>query len=273
MAIDFEALRKKLGQLSGQNKKSAIMWRPEEGKDYNVRIVAIPNNDGQPFVDRWYYYGIGGEKAGAILAPHQFGKKDPIQDLINKLREDGSDASRELAKKLYPKMRTYAAVVVRGEEDKGVRLWAFGKMIYQDLLRLMLDEDYGDITDPENGRDIKVTVTKTPGKQFADTKIQPRANQSPLSKDRDQVKTWLTAIPKIDDYEEILPAEEIEKRVNEWLSGGTTDVKTDSVGTVRGKTETADEDISELRSNTKPAPKKEVKKSFDDIEDAFADLE
>jgi hypothetical protein len=273
MAIDFEALRKKLGQLSGQNKKSAIMWRPEEGKDYNVRIVAIPNNDGQPFVDRWYYYGIGGDKAGAILAPHQFGKKDPIQDLINKLREDSSEASRELSKKLYPKMRTYAAVVVRGEEDKGVRLWAFGKMIYQDLLRLMLDEDYGDITDPENGRDIKVSVTKMPGKQWADTKIQPRANQSPLSKDRDQVKTWLTAIPKIDDYEEILPAEEIEKRVNEWLSGGTTDAKSDNVGTLRGKAETADEDISELRSNTKPAPKKDTKKSFDDIEDAFADLE
>ena len=170
MAIDFDAIRKKLNALSGQNKKSSVTWRPEEGKDYNVRIVPIPNNGGQPFVDRWYYYGIGGEKASAILAPYQFGKKDPIQDLITKLREDDSDASKELAKKLYPKMRTYAAVIVRGEEEKGVRLWSFGKMIYQDLLKLMLDEDYGDITDPESGRDIKVTVTKQPGKTFADTK-------------------------------------------------------------------------------------------------------
>ena len=100
MAIDFDAIRKKLGQLSGQNKKSTIMWRPEEGKDYNVRLIAMPNNDGQPFKDRWYYYGIGGDKAAAILAPYQFGKRDPIQELINKLREDNSDASRELAKKL-----------------------------------------------------------------------------------------------------------------------------------------------------------------------------
>lgn len=271
MAIDFEALKKKLGQLSGQNKKSNITWRPEEGKDYNVRVIAMPNNDGQPFLDRWYYYGIGGEKSGAILSPHQFGKKDPIQDLINKLREDGSDASRELAKKLYPKMRTYAAVVVRGEEDKGVRLWSFGKMIYQDLLRLMLDEDYGDITDPDNGRDIKVTVTKMPGKQFADTKISPRANPSPLSKDTAQAKQWLTSIPKLDDYEELLPPDEIEKRVNDWLNGGTVEAKNDSIGSIKGKVENLDDDIAALRNGNKS--KAPTKKSFEDIEDAFADLE
>ena len=67
MAIDFDAIRKKLGQISGQNKKSAFTWRPEEGKDATVRIISFPNNDGQPFVDRWFYYGIGGEKAQAIL--------------------------------------------------------------------------------------------------------------------------------------------------------------------------------------------------------------
>lgn len=275
MAIDFDAIRKKLGQLSGQNKKSAVTWRPEEGKDYQVRIIAFPDNDGQPFKDRWYYYGIGGDKAGAILSPHQFGKKDPIQDLINKLREDGSDASRELAKKLYPKMRTYAAVVVRGEEDKGVRLWSFGKMIYQDLLRLMLDEDYGDITDPENGRDIKVSVTKTPGKQFADTKIQPRANPSPLSKDTAQAKQWLTTIPRLEDYDELLSSEEIEKRVNDWLTGGTSESKPEPRVETKATSESIDDDIAALRSGgggggAKPKPKP---KAFDDLDDAFAELE
>ena len=268
MAIDFDAIRKKLGQISGQNKKSAIMWRPEEGKDYNIRIIAFPNNNGQPFVDRYYYYGIGGEKAGAILAPFQFSKKDPIQDLITKLREDGTDASRDLCKKLYPKMRTYAAVVVRGEEDKGVRLWSFGKMIYQDLLKLILDEDYGDITDPEVGRDVKVSVTKQLGKQFADTKVTPRATQTPLSKDTAQAKQWMTTIPNIDEYEDLLSVEEIEKRVNDWLAGPSSD----PMPPAKTRPESIDDDIAALRSGGgggKPKPKK----AFDDIEDAFADLE
>ena len=271
MAIDFDAIRKKLNTLSGQNKKSTIMWRPEEGKDYNIRIVPIPNNDGQPFVDRWYYYGIGGEKASAILAPYQFQKKDPIQDLINKLREDGSDASKDLAKKLYPKMRTYAAVIVRGEEEKGVRLWSFGKMIYQDLLRLMLDEDYGDITDPETGRDLKVSTSKQPGKQFADTKFTPRATQTPLSKDQNQAKQWLTTVPNIDDYESLTATEEIEKRVNDWLAGGSS---SDDVGTVRG----GPSKLTALEDEFKPTPKSQPakpqqKNTFADLDDAFADLE
>ena len=36
MAIDLAAIRKKLGQLSGQNSKN-VMWRPEEGSETTVR--------------------------------------------------------------------------------------------------------------------------------------------------------------------------------------------------------------------------------------------
>ena len=57
-------------------------------------------------------------------------------------------------------MRSYAAVVVRGEESEGVRLWAFGKQVYQNLLNVMLDPDYGDITDIKEGHDIKVMCSK-----------------------------------------------------------------------------------------------------------------
>jgi len=270
MAIDFDAIRRKLGQLSGQNKKSAVTWRPEEGKDYQIRIIAFPNNEGQPFVDRWYYYGIGGDKSPAILAPNQFGKRDPIQELITKLRDDGSDASRELAKKLYPKLRTTAAVVVRGEEDKGVRFWSFGKMIYQDLLTLMLDDDYGDITDPRTGRDLKVSVTKQPGKNWPDTKVTPRANQTPLSKDENQMAQWLSSVPKLTDYDEHVSPEEIEKRVNDWLTPPDTRQDTRVETTTA---ETLDDDISSMRSSGGRSSAKKKAAAMDDLDDAFAELE
>ena len=144
MAIDMDAIRRKLGQLSGANSKRNIMWRPEEGEETTVRLIAYPDNDGQPFKELMFYYNIGNNPG--LLAPYQFGNPDPIQELISKLRDDGSKESYELAKKLYPKMRCFAPVIVRGEEDKGVRLWAFGKQIYQSLLNYMLDEDYGDLS-------------------------------------------------------------------------------------------------------------------------------
>ena len=181
MAIDLAAIRKKLGQLSGQNSKKNTMWRPEEGAETTVRLMAYPNNDGQPFKELMFYYNIGNNPG--LLAPYQFDKPDPIQELITKLRDEGSKESYELAKKLYPKMRCYAPVVVRGEEEKGVRLWAFGKTVYQTLLNYMLDEDYGDITDPHEGRDVRISCQKNPGQQWATTDVRPRGKDSPLSED------------------------------------------------------------------------------------------
>ena len=138
MAIDFDAIRRKLNKLSGQNSRQNTSWRPQEGEEHTVRLLSFPDNDGQPFKELWFYYNIGNNPG--LLAPYQFGNPDPIQELITKLRDDGSKESYELAKKLYPKMRCYAPVVVRGEEDKGVRIWAFGKTVYQSLLNIMLDE-------------------------------------------------------------------------------------------------------------------------------------
>ena len=154
MAVDFEAIRRKLDQLSGNKQRTNRTWRPQEGEEYSVRLLSFPENDGQPFKELWFYYNIGNNRG--ILAPHQFNKPDPFQELITKLRDEGTKESYELCKKLYPKMRSYAPVIVRGEEDKGVQIWGFGKTVYQTLLNIMLDEDYGDITDPESGRDVKV---------------------------------------------------------------------------------------------------------------------
>ena len=35
------------------------MWRPEEGSETTVRLIAYPDNDGQPFKEMMFYYNIG----------------------------------------------------------------------------------------------------------------------------------------------------------------------------------------------------------------------
>jgi hypothetical protein len=142
----------------------------------------------------------------------------------------------------------------------------------------MLDEDYGDITDPESGRDLKVSVTKQPGKTFADTKVTPRATQTPLSKDSSQAKQWLSSVPNIDDYEELLETEQIEKRVNDWLTGGSSSSASSEVGTIKGgtisKLATLEDDFESTPSrSTSKNVAPPSKKTFDDLDDAFADLE
>ena len=255
MAIDFDAIRAKLDRLSGNSKNRSSTWRPTEGEEHTVRLLSFPDNDGQPFKELWFYYNIGKERG--LLAPYQYENPDPIQELITTLREDGSKESYELAKKLYPKMRTYAPVIVRGEEDKGVQIWGFGKLVYQALLGLMLDEDYGDITDPMSGRDIKVSCVKQPGRRWASTDVRPRGKQSPLSTNDNQMKEWMANIPDISEMYQCKSYDELSKIVNDWINEDA-DTGTGYDSAERNKTS---------ESNTS-----KESSSFSNIDDAFADL-
>ena len=261
MAIDIEAIKKKFGALSG-NKRGNNNWKPKEGEEYTVRLLSFPNNEGQPFKDLWFYYNIGNNPG--LLAPYQFGKPDPIQELINKLREDGSKESYELAKKLYPKMRCYAPVIVRGEEDKGVQIWAFGKQVYQTILSIILDEDYGDITDQFDGRDVRITCSRPAGKKYAETAVMPKGKSTALHTNPTQAKKWIDSIPDPNSMFETKSYDELSKIVNDWIAGGAEV----SDGTEKfGKSQKSedDDDVKDI----KPKPQSKEHRTLDD---AFSDL-
>lgn len=279
MALDLEAIRRRVAELSGLKTSSIQMWKPQLG-EHKIRCLQWKESpDGQPFIERWFYYL--GENAG-ILTPHQFGKPDPINDLIRKLYSSGKQEDRGLAKKLQPKMRCYTPVIVRGEEDKGVQVWAFGKLVYQRMLGFFLDEDVGDILSPLEGFDLKVSITKQPGKQFNDTVVDPARRPTKLHENSKQIETWLNAIPNLDDMYRLKTTQEIETVLNNWLSGGTED--TTLPPTTRGGTMTKDV-LDDLVAEIKPpvAEKHVTKKSKKDdgdsddtkkqsLDDAFADL-
>jgi hypothetical protein len=255
------------------------MWKPDIG-EHKIRCLPWKNSpEGQPFAERWFYYI--GENAG-ILAPNQFGKPDPINDLIRKLYSSGKPDDRVLAKKLQPKMRCYSPVIVRGQEDKGVQVWSFGKIVYQRMLNFFLDEEVGDILDPNSGFDLKVTISKAPGKQFNDTMVDPARRPSKLHDDQKTMATWLEGIPNIDDMYRLKSTQEIETILNNWLNGGGTEDFSASE-TTRGPapTDALADLVAEVKATSeKSAPAKKSKKSEDEsedsrkksLDDAFADL-
>ena len=161
-------------------------------------------------------------------------------------------------------MRSYAAVIVRGEEDQGVRLYAFGKMVYQSLLNLMLDEDYGDITDPTSGRDIKVTCTKQPCRMLATTDVRPRGSASPLNADANQASEWMNNIPSVDDMFTCKTFEDLEKIVNDWLNGEDDTTSSNDYGSTRGGSSSTSSNESSSSGSTS---------TYKSLDDAFADLE
>jgi hypothetical protein len=289
MSIDLDAIRRKLAKLEGNNTR-ANFWSLKPGEDAKIRLVAFPNNDGQPFKELMFYYNIGDNRG--LVAPYQFNKPDPFQELIKKLQEDVSPASKELLKKLYPRMRCYAAVIVRGEEDQGIKIWSFGKTVYQSLLKILLDEDYGDITCPKKGHDITVSVTHPPGKSYPETAILPRPKSSPLTNDDDLLAKWLDNVPDPTDSYEVKTYEELEKIINDWLNADDDTATDDDDGnhTTRGGTNKTsknvvdddvdddddDDDDEEEEEEIKPkksSKKENSKENYKSLDDAFADLE
>lgn len=257
MSVDLEAIRKKIQQLSGQRRTSSVqLWKPQLG-EFKVRLLPWKNApEGQPFMERWFYYL--GEQRG-ILAPNQFNKPDPINDLIRKLYSSGSPDDRVMAKTLQPKMRAYAPLIVRGEEDKGVQVWSFGKLVYNRLLSFFLDEDYGDILDPKEGFDLKVTITKVPGKQYNDTVVDCKGRPSPALADPEKVKLLLEQVPNLDDMYQQKSEAEVKAALDQWLSMPSDGPAGDDEGSGRGaeKSDDALDKLSEeLKSKSpKPMPK------------------
>jgi hypothetical protein len=233
MGLDIEAIKRKLNQLqTGKSNSSVQLWKVKNPGDFRVRGLPWKDApDGQPFLERWFYY-IGNNRG--ILAPYQFGLPDPINDFIRELYNKGTPEDRELAKKLKPKMRAYMPLVVRGEEDKGVLVWSFGKFVYQRLLGFFLDGETGNILDPYDGWDLKVQFTQQAGKQFLDSTIDTAKRQSRLADDDETIKKLLDSVPNIDDMYKQTSPQEIESILKRWLDDGAQAQKFDDDVSTRG---------------------------------------
>ena len=213
--MDLNAIRKRLGQLQTTNNRTSSLWKPQPGKT-QIRIVPYAFNKDNPFIELFFHYNLNNR---SYLSPISFGRPDPIEEFAQKLKGSGSKEDYQLSKKLEAKMRTFAPVVVRGEEKQGVKFWGFGKTVYQELLSIIADPDYGDITDPVNGRDVVVGFisAEESGASFPKTNIRVKPNQTPISEDPDVLEVVKTQQDIKEIYQE-LSYEDLTEVLNEWLT-------------------------------------------------------
>ena len=163
-----------------------------------------------------------------------YGEDDPLDAFVRKLFNEGTDESVKMAKNLMARQRFFSPVIVRGEEEKGVRLWGYGKMAYKELISLALNPDYGDITDPENGTDLVIKYGKPAGASFPQTQITPRRRSSHLSEDSTQSDEWVNGVP--DSIRHSLSPERLQRKSVRCLTSGfhlKTQVAKMSSATVR----------------------------------------
>ena len=248
--MDINALKKRLGQLQITNTRTTNLWKPSPGTT-QVRIVPYKHNKDNPFIELFFHYDLGRK---SYLSPMSFGRPDPIEEFSQKLKSSGNKEDYRLARKIEAKMRTFAPVIIRGEENQGVKFWGFGKTVYQELLSIIADPDYGDITDQMNGRDITVEfkTAEEIGASFPKTNIRVKPNQTPITEDATLLENLMDNQKDITEIYQEQSYDELTEVLNNWLNPEESE-----------------------ESEEKPVTKSEVKedvKSTEDVSAAFDDL-
>ena len=227
MALNLEAMRAKLNASQNGGKttgKSSTMWKPKAG-DQQIRI--LPTADGDPFREFHFHYNVG-KNPGIYCNKRNDGGECAICDFASKLWREGveNDDStlKNEAKKLFARKRYYSPVLVRGAESEGVKIWAYGKTAYETLLGYVLDPDYGDITDPQTGTDIKLTYTLASGPgAFPKTTLQPRRRPSVLCDDAiADCQELLDSVPVIDNLFDRKTSEQVQELLDGYLSSDSS---------------------------------------------------
>ena len=227
--MDINAVKKRLAQLQTSTTRSTNLWKPQPGKT-QIRILPYKLNTDTPFIELFFHYDLGGK---SFLSPTSFGRPDPIEEFADKLKQSGNREDWRMGKKLEAKLRTFAPVVVRGEEQGGTKFWGFGKTVYQELLSIIADPDYGDISDPINGRDVVVefkTAEET-GASFPKTSIRVKPNQTPITENKAVLTNLLDDQKDIREVYNELSYDELAEALGDWLSPGEeeeTTTKTDT---------------------------------------------
>ena len=223
--MDINAIKSRLNQLQNTSSTANAFWKPQPGKS-QIRITPYIENKDNPFVELFFHYSLVPKKT--VLSPLSFGRPDPVQQFADKLKSSGDKDEWIQGKRIEPKMRTFAPVIVRGEESEGVKWWGFGKTVYQELLSIIADPDYGDISDSMTGRDIVVErqTAAEAGNQYGKTTIRVKPNQTALVEDATLSQNLISNQPNIVELYNEPSFDELKGHLQNFLNPSATTEET-----------------------------------------------
>ena len=210
------AAQNKGGQQREKIDYTKIFFKPKPGK-YVVRILPNKYDKAWPIREVQFHYGFS---KGPILALSNWGEADPIADFAKQLRKSADREDWQLAKKIEPKSRYFAAVIVRDEEHLGARLWEFGKLTNDQLVGIAADEDYGDFTDITDGRDFTIEATEDiiAGRKGIKCNIRVKPRTTPISEDGALVEKLLNEQPDILGINRKYTYDQLKDILTKWLN-------------------------------------------------------
>lgn len=183
------ALRKKLKKtdLGGGG---AGYWSPKVGKN-TIRILPEVGDMDFFFVTVGRHYFPNGKN---VYCPKFTSEGDlpcPVCEIVQDLYDAGDKASKALASEVGLRRSYWMNVIDRKDSEAGPLVFTPGVTIFNAIVALVNDPDYGDVMDPWEGTDIVIDRTGT-GRE-TEYQVMARRNTSALAEDDDTIDKWLDA--------------------------------------------------------------------------------
>jgi hypothetical protein len=242
-----------------------------------IRILPMPDGS-SPFVEVYFHELQVDGRWVKLWDPKQEGKRSPLNEVRESLEATGREEDKILARSYRARKFYIVKVIDREHEADGPKFWRFKHNSKQEGI---LDKIFpifrskGDITDPETGRDLVLTLTlsrSNNGKDYTSVTSVIQDDPSPLHADKETAQKWIedelvwsdVYAKKSEEYLEMVANGETPKWDNEnkkWVSADS-DEETISGG---------DSSTTQTAEATTTKPKTAVKTVEAPVEDPQED--
>lgn len=218
---------------------TTVLPKGSKGEERRIRI--LPTTDGSsPFKEVYFHEVQVDGKWTKLYDPKQEGKRSPLNEVYESLMQTGVESDRELARQYRSRKFYIVKVIDRDHEQDGPKFWRFKHNAKQDGV---LDKIFpifqkkGDVTDPQNGRDLNLFLTLTKsgtGKEYTVINSVIPEDASPLHTDSSTSKSWIedeltwsdVYSKKGEDYLEMVAKGEVprwDSETKKWVSNSQLD--------------------------------------------------
>ena len=232
MAIDLEKIKEIHANLSGKGTgggMSDTFLKIEDGTNA-VRILPPKEEDGEFYaMTKLHRIPMQDGNVKNIHCRQVQGEQCPICNLYYTLWKDPTK-DEDLARQIQGRDRYYMNVVDRA--SGAVKILSVGIILFKKVIAAMVDPDYGDITDVEEGHDFKI-VKIMEGQWPKYDQSAPRPKSTPAGSGK-EVAEWMESLHniqdlvKLEDYEEL---KQIAESINPFaaVSRTATDINRSEV--------------------------------------------
>ena len=218
---------------------TTVLPKGSKGEERRIRI--LPTKDGSsPFVEVYFHEIQVDGKWVKLYDPAQEGKRSPLNEVREALNMTGVESDKELARNYRSRKFYIVKVIDRDHEQDGVKFWRFkhnakGDGILDKVFPIFRNK--GDITHPETGRDMILSLTLTKagtGKEYTSINSVIPEDAGKLHVDDNVAKTWVedeltwsdVYSKKGEDYLEMVAKGEVPRwdtNSNKWVSNSTSE--------------------------------------------------